>query len=62
MFILVKGVRLVSMTRAVFPGSFDPPTNGHINIIQRAAKLFDFVDVVIAVNSEKISFFSRRTP
>ena len=47
------------MTRAVFPGSFDPPTNGHINIIQRAAKLFDIVDVVIAVNSEKKYLFSQ---
>ena len=47
------------MTRAVFAGSFDPPTNGHINIIQRAAALFDFVDVVIAVNSEKKYLFSR---
>ena len=48
------------MTRAVFAGSFDPPTNGHINIIQRAAALFDFVDVVIAVNSEKKYLFSQK--
>ena len=41
------------MTKAVFPGSFDPMTNGHINIIQRAAKLFDEIDVVIAVNDDK---------
>lgn len=46
------------MTKAVFPGSFDPMTNGHINIIQRAAKLFDEIDVVIAVNDGKNCLFS----
>lgn len=46
------------MTTAVFPGSFDPPTYGHLNIIERASKLFDSVDVVIAVNPEKRSLFS----
>lgn len=47
------------MTKAVFPGSFDPPTNGHLNIIKRAAELFDEVDVVIAVNSDKKYLFSK---
>ena len=46
------------MTKAVFPGTFDPMTNGHINIIQRAAKLFDEIDVVIAVNDDKKYLFS----
>ena len=46
------------MTKAVFPGSFDPMTNGHINIIQRASKLFDEIDVVIAVNDDKKYLFS----
>ena len=46
------------MTTAVFPGSFDPPTYGHLNIIERASKLFDSVDVVIAVNPEKHSLFT----
>ena len=46
------------MTKAVFPGSFDPMPNGHINIIQRAAKLFDEIDVVIAVNDDKKYLFS----
>ena len=46
------------MTKAVFPGSFDPMTNGHINIIQRAAKLFDEIDVVIDVNDDKKYLFS----
>lgn len=38
---------------AVYPGSFDPPTDGHLNIIERGAKLFDEVVVAIAVNSSK---------
>lgn len=41
------------MVKAVFPGSFDPPTNGHLNLIKRGAKLFDSVDVVISVNYQK---------
>jgi pantetheine-phosphate adenylyltransferase len=46
------------MTNAVFPGSFDPPTYGHLNIIERASKLFDSIDVVIAVNPDKSYLFS----
>ena len=46
------------MTTAVFPGSFDPPTYGHLNIIERASRLFDSVDVVVAVNPNKRSLFS----
>ncbi len=46
------------MIKAVFAGSFDPPTNGHLDIIQRAAKLFDLVDVVISVNPDKKYMFS----
>ena len=46
------------MLKAVFPGSFDPPTNGHLDIIQRASKLFDDVDVVISVNPAKQYMFS----
>lgn len=46
------------MSKAVFPGSFDPPTNGHLNIIQRASKIFDSLEVVIAVNDRKECFFS----
>ena len=47
------------MTTAVFPGSFDPPTNGHLSIIKRASILFDKIDVVIAVNSDKKYLFSQ---
>lgn len=56
--IFVKQGRIFSVTKAVFPGSFDPPTNGHLNIIQRASGLFDEVDVVVAVNSDKKSLFT----
>lgn len=45
------------MVKAVFAGSFDPPTNGHLDIIQRASKLFDSVDVVVSVNPEKKCMF-----
>lgn len=41
------------MVKAVFPGSFDPPTNGHLNLIKRGAKLFDSIDVVISINYQK---------
>lgn len=47
------------MTRlAVYPGSFDPFTNGHLDIVKRAAGLFDRVVVAVARNSAKSSFFS----
>ncbi|MBI9099243.1 MAG: pantetheine-phosphate adenylyltransferase [Spirochaetaceae bacterium] len=42
------------MIKAVFPGTFDPPTKGHINLIRRGAKLFDSLDVIIAVNNQKV--------
>jgi pantetheine-phosphate adenylyltransferase len=44
--------------KAAFPGSFDPPTLGHINIIQRAASIFDELVVVAAVNRQKKYLFS----
>ncbi len=46
------------MVKAVFPGSFDPPTNGHLNVIERAAKIFEEVLVVISVNPQKKFFFT----
>ncbi|MDR0598869.1 MAG: pantetheine-phosphate adenylyltransferase [Treponema sp.] len=46
------------MIRAAFPGSFDPPTLGHLNIIQRAAAVFDEVTVVVAENRRKKYLFS----
>ena len=44
--------------RAVYPGSFDPITNGHIYIAERAAAIFDEVRVSILVNPQKRSTFS----
>ncbi|TVR03787.1 MAG: pantetheine-phosphate adenylyltransferase [Spirochaetaceae bacterium] len=46
------------MLRALYPGSFDPPTNGHLNIIQRCSQIFDAIDVVIAMNPHKNYTFS----
>ncbi|WP_178984525.1 pantetheine-phosphate adenylyltransferase [Winogradskyella helgolandensis] len=46
------------MKRALFPGSFDPLTNGHFDIIQRGIKLFDEVVVAIGINAEKKYMFS----
>ncbi len=45
-------------TLAVYPGSFDPLTSGHVDIITRGARLFDHVVVAILVNAEKARLFS----
>ena len=45
-------------TLAVYPGSFDPLTNGHVDIISRGARLFDRIVVAILVNAEKAPLFS----
>ena len=46
------------MLKAVFPGSFDPATLGHLNIIERASSLFDELVVIIAENRQKRYFFT----
>lgn len=46
------------MKTALFPGSFDPITNGHVDVIKRASKLFDELVVSVAVNTGKQSMFS----
>lgn len=43
---------------AIYPGTFDPITNGHIDIIQRAAPIFEKVIVTLAVNSDKKPLFT----
>jgi len=48
----------MSPTLAVYPGSFDPLTNGHVDIISRGARLFDRIIVAILVNGEKSPLFS----
>jgi len=45
-------------TRAVYPGTFDPVTNGHIDLIERGAALFDHLQVAILSNTDKIPLFS----
>ena len=49
---------LTVMFKVLLPGTFDPPTNGHLNILGRASRLFDAVEVVIAVNPGKTYLFS----
>ncbi|MFZ4620442.1 MAG: pantetheine-phosphate adenylyltransferase [Bacteroidota bacterium] len=46
------------MKIAIYPGTFDPITNGHLDIIERAAQLFDKVIVTVAVNSSKTPMFT----
>ena len=46
------------MRRAIYPGSFDPVTNGHLDVIERARKLFDEVIVAVAHNDQKSPMFS----
>jgi len=48
------------MKRAVYPGTFDPVTNGHIDIIKRAAKIFDELIVLVAVHKGKKTLFPIR--
>lgn len=44
-------------SRAIYPGTFDPVTNGHVDIITRAAKIFPEVIVAVAINTAKKPFF-----
>lgn len=46
------------MTKAIFPGSFDPITNGHLDLIKRASKLFDEVIITVANNTSKNGVFN----
>lgn len=47
-----------AMKRAIYPGSFDPVTNGHLDVVERARKLFDEVIVAVAHNDEKSPMFT----
>ena len=49
------------MKTAIYPGSFDPVTLGHLNIIKRAAQCFDRVIVCVMVNSKKHGLFTGGT-
>ena len=46
------------MRRVIYPGSFDPPHNGHLDVLRRAARLFDEVIIAVAYNERKSAFFS----
>lgn len=46
------------MSKALYPGSFDPITNGHLDVIERASKIFDSLEVVIMNNPNKKTTFS----
>lgn len=45
-------------TIAIYPGSFDPVTNGHLDIIKRSSRMFDKVIVAVLVNSAKTPLFT----
>jgi pantetheine-phosphate adenylyltransferase len=46
------------MRLCIYPGTFDPITNGHLDVLRRAAKLFDRVTVAVAINTTKTPLFS----
>ena len=46
------------MTRALYPGTFDPITNGHVDLIHRASRLFDELIIAVAASKRKGSFFT----
>lgn len=48
----------MSKRQAIFPGSFDPFTNGHLNTVERASLMFDHVYIVVSTNTSKKELFS----
>ncbi|MBI3098410.1 MAG: pantetheine-phosphate adenylyltransferase [Planctomycetes bacterium] len=48
------------MRRAVYPGAFDPPTNGHLDVIERGSRIFDELIVAVADNPQKKPLFTRK--
>jgi pantetheine-phosphate adenylyltransferase len=53
-----ESLQSAPMRRAIYPGSFDPVTNGHLDVIQRASGLFDEVIVAVAHNEQKSGLFT----
>mgnify|MGYP000045953553 CR=1 FL=1 len=48
------------MNKVIYPGTFDPVTYGHIDVIKRATELFDFVAVTVAINPDKKPLFTTK--
>ncbi len=46
------------MKKAIYPGTFDPITNGHLDILERAIKVFDFIDIAVVKNVNKDPLFN----
>lgn len=55
---LVKSRQAIMPVKALYPGTFDPPTNGHVDLIQRGSKLFDHLTVAILINPVKNPLFT----
>lgn len=49
---------MATIKKVVYPGTFDPITNGHIDLVQRAANLFDYVVVAVAASKKKTPLFT----
>jgi len=54
----MRGTEIYSGKKAIYPGSFDPITNGHVDIIQRGKKIFDKIIVGVLDNPKKMPLFS----
>ncbi|MDI6698758.1 MAG: pantetheine-phosphate adenylyltransferase [Candidatus Saccharicenans sp.] len=54
----MQGTNLLNGKKAIYPGSFDPITNGHVDIIQRGKKIFDKIIVGVLDNPKKLPLFS----
>lgn len=48
----------MNLKKAILPGTFDPITNGHINLINRAIKIFDYILILVANNFKKKQLFN----
>ncbi len=56
-----EGIHTAAKKRAVYPGSFDPITSGHVDIIQRGLKIFDEILIAVLENpKKKIKFHDQR--
>src|SRR4051812_36487122 len=54
----VPGTGQMEQVKAIYPGSFDPLTNGHLDLIERGSKIFDELVVAVLKNSEKSPLFT----